>query len=1028
MKNFLRNFGLLLCMFLSISLHAQEQVVTGKVTSAEDNLPLPGVSVTLQGTSKGTVTDVDGNYQINAPSGGNLVFSFLGTEAQTLTVGASTTLDVSLTASASALNEVVVTALGITQEKRGLGYAVQEIKTDALEKSGEQNIVSALQGQIAGAIISSAGGDPGGGTNIILRGVTSLSSGSNNQPLFVVDGIIMSNSTDAGNPLPSAGTNAFNAAEQFSNTNRAADINPNDVASISVLKGPAATALYGLRASNGAIIITTKSAKAGKMTVDVSVTGGMSQVAKSPRIQTRFIQGRLGEFIAEDDPTARSIFRSYGPLLEGSTDKIYDNFRDFYQTGTMSRNNISIGKGNDKGNVRLSLGYNYDKGIVPFSDFNRATAKVTALQKLTDRFTVSGSFGFTNSGGNRPPSGDKSIFSSLSYWPNSYDVNDYIKKDGSQNNITFGVVDNPKYLMYKSPRMDNNNRIIADGTLQYKVTDWLTAKYQLTYDTYHETRNRFVDSTFDVGTQVKGWLTKEHLNFREINSNVYLTAERQLTEKMHGSFMVGNAVVDSERPNSYFERGEGWKLPFTQDISSFKNFISRPYSPQHLRIVSYFADARVNFSDVLYLNVTGRNDIVSTLPAQNRSFFYPSANLSYNFSENLPKNNFLSYGKLRLSWAQVGKGTNPYTSGIYYDVTPNFPYGGTVSGYRRQSTTAEPDLKPERTTSIEVGTELRFAKNRILVDATYFTMDSKDQIVNAPVATSSGFSRYYTNIGLIRNKGIEVMVTGKLVKSRHFNWDMTLNGSKQRGEVVAMPDYLKEISYYESGGVALKVKQGSRLGDLWAFDYARAADGQILIGANGFPTVDQTKQIVMGNAFPDFLASLNNSFNFRGVGVSFLLEWKKGGDVMDLAEVNSVRNGVTQLTERRYERTVFKGVVKNADGTFTTNTNAVALDDNFYRSAAQFYTWGGFTLQDASWFRVRNLNLSYTLPMAAAQKTPFKGGIRATLTGTNLFLNTPFRGYDPDALAFGSGTNLVGFVGRNTPATRSYQLTLNFSL
>ena len=1028
-KLLLPNNFLWICVLMSLLFThlawTQDRQITGKVTES-DNSPLPGVSVIIKGTTRGTTTAADGTYKLSAKEGITLIFSSLGFEKKEMKIGSQTVLNVSLISSTSSLDEVVVTALGFSQEKKSLGYAVQEVKSEAIQNSGQANIVTALQGQVAGAIISGGGGDPGAGTNIILRGITSLSGGSNNQPLFVIDGIIISNATQAGNPLPSAGTNAVNANEQFGNTNRAADINPNDIESLTILKGPAATALYGLRASNGAVVITTKSAKSGKMTVDFTIQGGISQIAKSPRIQTRFVQGRIGEFIQEDDPTQRSIFRSFGPLA-GPNDVIYDNFRDFFQTGVSSRNSVAIGKGTDKGNIRLSLSYNYDKGITPFTDFKRMTAKVNGMRKITDKLTVSGSFSYSNSGGNRAPSGDKSVFSSVSYWPNSYNINDFQKPDGTQNNITFGVVDNPKYLMLKAPRVDNNDRIIADATFQYKIAPWLTAKYQLTYDAYSETRTRQVDSTFDVGIQVKGWLTSEYLNFREINSNFYLTATKNFTDKINGSLMVGNAIVDSKQPDSYYDRGEGWRAPFSNDISSFRNVITRQYSPQHYRIISYFADAKLNINDNLYLNVTGRNDIVSTLPAQNRSFFYPSASLSYLFTENLPKNSFINYGKLRLSWAQVGKSTDPYVSGIYYDFTPNFPFGGTVPGFRRISSTAEPDLKPERTTSIEIGTELRLLKNRLSIDATYFTMDSRDQIVRAPVANSSGFSSYFTNIGLIRNRGVELLLRGSLVKQKNFSWDVTVNASTQTGEVVEMPDYLKEITYYDNGVTALKVRQGSKIGDLWGFDYSRSPDGQVIIGTNGLPVLDQTQQVVMGNALPKWLGGLTNTFTYKGVSLSVLLELRQGGDVTDLAEVNSIRNGITQMTDRRYERAVFNGVVKNADGSFTTNTNAVVLDDNYYR-AFLFYGWGGVAIQDASWFRVRNINLGYSLPDAIAKKTPFKRGIRATLTGTNLFLSTPFRGYDPDALAFGSGTNLIGFVGRNNPATRSFQLTLNFGL
>jgi TonB-linked SusC/RagA family outer membrane protein len=1015
-------------MMLSILAFGQKINVKGKITSSDDGQAVPGVSVSVKGTSIGTTSNAEGFYAISVENGATLTFSFIGMESQTIKLNGQTILNVVMNSATSSLDEVVVTALGITQEKKALGYAVQELKAESIKNSGEPNVINAMQGKIAGAIITSSGGAPGGGTNIILRGITSLSSGSSNQPLFVVDGIIISNNTVAGNPLPSAGSNSPGASEQFSNTNRGADINPDDIESLSVLKGPAATALYGLRASNGAIIITTKRAKSGKLGVSISSSIGLDQLGKSPYIQDRFIQGRNGEFIAENDPTTRSIFRSFGPLVEGSNDKVYDNFRTFYQNGLRNNNNITLTKGTDKYSVYFSLGRNYQKGIVPFSDFSRNSAKAAVNYNVTSKFKVGTTLNYVNSGGNRPPSGDKSIYSSLSYWPNSYDVNDYIKADGSQNNITLGVVDNPKYLMAKSARVDNNNRFIGDINLSYDLTSWLTAKYQVTLDTYKETRSRQVDSTFDVGTQVKGFLVNEYLNFREVNSNLYLTAQKTFNEDFSGSFMLGNSIVDSQSPDSYFERGEGWKAPFDKNISSYRNVTNRPYSPEHYRIVSVFADAKLNYRDMIYLNLTGRNDKVSTLPVQNNSFFYPSANLGFIFTELLPKTNFLTFGKIRASWAQVGKGTSPYVTGSYYNVVDNFPYGGTVPGYNRVSTTADPNLKPERTTSKEIGSELRLLKNRIMIDATYYTMDSKDQIVNAPVSNGSGYSRYFTNIGLIRNKGVELLITGKIIKNKKFGWEASLNWSKQRGTVIEMPKELQEIVYYDNGGVQLRVQEGSRLGDLYAYDYQRAPDGQVLIGSNGFPNVDFSKTVLAGNALPDWLGGLTNTFSYKNMSFSFLLEQRHGGDVADNSENNSVRNGITALTGQRYERVVFDGVVKVADGSFSPNTNLVFLDDNFYRSSAQFYRYKGYTVQDGSWLRLRNVNFNYSLPKELAAKTPFKGGIRFSLTANNLWVNTPFRGYDPESLSFGSGSNIIGFVGNTTPMTKSYQFGVNITL
>jgi TonB-linked SusC/RagA family outer membrane protein len=1022
---------LVILLFYAYTAGAQTGTVTGKVKD-QDGSEIPGVSVSVKGTSLGTLTNETGNYTIDVGPEATLIFSFVGFKRTEVNVANQKVINVTLQSETSVLNEVVVTALGQTQEKRAIGYSVQSIKSEEIRNSGNPNMIGALQGKVAGAVITGSGGAPGAGVNIILRGITSLSGSADNQPLFVIDGIIISNSTTAGNPLPSSGSASPGASEQFANTNRAADINPDDIESVSVLKGPAATALYGLRASNGAIIITTKRGKSGKMNVSVSLSGGLDVLGKSPDIQERFIQGRFGEFISPTEVRQRTPYQSFGPSIIGNTtDRIYDNLRGFYQTGFRTNNNISVTKGGEKGNIYFSVGNNYQRGIVPTTDFSRTSGKLAGSYNLTRNFSVAGSFNYIRSGGKRPPAGDKSIFSALSYWPNTYDVNDYLNADGSYKNLLPGFTDNPRYLVEKSPRIDKVNRYIADVSLNYKIADWLTAKYQLTYDGFNERRSRQVDSTFDVGTAVKGFLIKEYINYREINSNLYVTASKQFNENWNGSLMVGNSIVDSKRPDSYYERGEGWRAPFTNEIGSYRNQQIRPYSPLQYRIVSFFADAKLSYKEMLYLNATGRNDIVSTLPIANNSFFYPSFNAGYIFTENLPKNNVLSYGKLRASWAQVGKGTDPYVTGAYYEIADNFPFGNTIPGYFRRSTTAADNLKPERTTSIEFGTELRFFNNKLMVDATYFTMDSKDQIVRAPVSNVSGYSFYYTNIGLIRNKGVELLLSYKPVQTANFNWDMSLNFTKMSGRVIDMPDELEEISYFDNGsrGV-LKVREGSKVGDLWGLDYLRAPDGQKLIQANGFPLTSLVTT-PYGNALPDWTAGLTNTFNYKGLGLSFLLEWRHGGDVVDLGERNAFRSGSIKITERRYEQVVFKGVVeqKSADGqvTYVPNTKAVVLDDAFYNPSTARYMGNAadFNIQDGSWFRLRTVSLNYALPKSLIANTVFAGGVRFSLTGTNLFLSTPFRGYDPEALTFGSGTNLIGFVGRNNPATKSFQFGVN---
>lgn len=1022
---------LLFLLFSVVSFLATAQkTISGKVVD-EQNEPLAGVSILVKGTTKGASTNSAGLYTLNEVSAGaTLVFTFIGYETQEISAGNQTSINVSLQPSAESLDEIVVTALNQSVNKKSLGYSLQTLKSTDITDAGTQNLVGAMQGKIAGAVITGSGGDPGGGVNIILRGVTSLSAGADNQPLFVVDGIIISNATSMGTSMPSSGSNAYDASEQFSNTNRAADINPDDIESLSVLKGPAATALYGLRASNGAIIITTKRAKAGKLNISVGSSFGIANVGKSPSLQTTYLQGRSGEFVPVEG--SRTPYQSLGPVLESenTTDRLYDNFRGFFRTGFTNNNNVTISKGGDKGNIYFSLGRSYNAGIVPNTDFERNSIKLAGTYNITSKFSASASFNYINSGGNRAPSGDKSIFSALAYWPNTYDVNDYLNADGTYKNILPGFTDNPRYLVERSPRVDKINRYIGDITLNYKINDWLAAKYQVTMDTFDERRTRQVDSTFDVGTSVRGFLIKDFLNYQEINSNLYLTATKKLSSDWSSSFMIGNSVVDSKRPDSFWERGEGHKAPFTDDMSSYRNFTTRPYSPLHYRIVSFFGDAKFSFRDYLFINVTGRNDIVSTLPKSNNSFFYPSVNVGYVFTENLNKNNTLSFGKLRASWAQVGKGTDPYVTGVYYDVTNNFPYGNTVDGFIRRSTTADPNLKPERTSSVELGTELRFMKDKYSLDLTWFSMDSRNQIVRAPVSNVSGYTHYYTNIGLIRNQGLELLASAKWVQTKNFSWDMSLNWSRLRGNVIEMPDELQEISYYDNVVGSLRVREGSRVGDLWGYDFRRNPAGDVIINATtGLPTIDMTlKQY--GNALPDWTAGLVNSFTYKGLNLSALLEWRHGGDVIDLGDRLALRSGSIKLTERRYEQVVYKGVVEttSADGnvTYAPNEKVVYWNDAMYNPSAvassRFNALDKVNIQDASWFRLRSVSIGYALPKKVIENTVFKNGVRFSFTGNNLFVNTPFRGYDPESLAFGSGSNLIGFVGRNTPATRSFQL------
>jgi len=1050
MKNILRLCGVVLCV-LGVSLQSAwaQRTVTGKVTDKETGGRLAGVRVQVKGTRVGSVSDAQGSYKIDVPSDGQvLVFTYVGYAKKEVTIGDQTAVNVALEIDARSLDDVVVTAFGVKQEKKALGYAVQEISSGEIKNANTPNVVSALQGRVAGVTITNSGGAVGGGSQILIRGISSLSPDGDNQPLFIVDGIPISNATQAGNVQPSAGSNAIAGSnEQFAFTNRAADINPDDIESINILKGPAATALYGLRAANGVVIITTKRGIAGKTLITFSSTVTVDEVGKTPTVQNRWGQGG-----GADTLDRRTNFWSFGlPRALNPNDPFFDNYRSFFRTGTRFDQNLTVSGGNANTKYFVSASRMDQTGIVPGTDFQRSTVSLRGSTDFDEKFSVSASINYSNSGGTRPNNGDRSIFSALNFWIPSYDINDAAiaapplnqrttdpyqpirTADGRITNIVYndGVIDSPLFFALRSSLRDNVNRVFGDIKFDYKPTSWLTATYQLTLDYFNDTRRRVAPPEVGPAQTVNGFIIEQSLNRRELNSQLFLTARSSFSEDLEGSITVGNAITDIET-SSIFARGETFALRGFFDISNTSTaFNSRDFALQ--RLIGVFADARLTYKNMLFLTLTGRNDWSSTLPAQNRSFFYPSASLSFAFSELLKNDDnfsWLSFGKVRGSWAEVGKdGIGPYRIGEYYTSVGAI---NTTTGFRLSSAAGSNQLRPERTTGIEFGVEAKFLDNRIGLDVTYYSQEVRDQIVNLPVSLATGYSTFLINGGTIRNTGVEVLLTATPILTNEFSWDITVNWSQQRGSIVSINEGINEILYLDAIGYILSkaVRPGSdptnpnpAVGDLYGYDFVRNAQGQAIIQPDGYPTVDFSRQVRVGNALPDWQGGITNTFSWNGLSLSFLLEFRQGGDVFDIAEPNRYRNGISGWTDVRYRNTVFNGV--NTQGQPNTTPvlwqGAAINTTNFlFRNFNRTINAYQFNLQDASWIRLRNVSLSYNLPKAWFGEGSFIQGVRLTLTGNNLWLTTPFRGFDPDGLANGSGSNTIGFVGRNTPATRNY--------
>jgi TonB-linked SusC/RagA family outer membrane protein len=1010
----LKAFTLLVFLFVSFLAVAQEGTISGKVTSI-DNTPLPGVNILVRGTNRGTVSDADGNFKIAAKDGETLVFSQIGQKTVEQTINGQTDITIAMEDDITTLGEVVVTALGISQEKRSLGYAVQEVKGSDITQSKTGNVLASLQGRVAGARIQMSGGAPGAGVSILIRGLTSISPNRSSEPLFVIDGVPISNETQVSNVLPSSNITSPGSSEQYSFSNRAMDINPDDIESLTVLKGPAATGLYGLRGSNGVIVITTKKGSAGKPQIAYSGSMGWDEINKTPGIQTQYREGtggarRIGV------PGAATPFQTYGPLAT-ENDPFYDNLRNFFQTGVRINNTLSVSGGNEKSTYYTSISNFNQKGIVPNSDWNRTTVKISGKSDLSDKLTIRGSATYTNSGGLRPQGGDKSIMSALTFHTPSADVNDYINPDGSIKSYAGTIIDNPRYLAEFSTMEDDVDRIIGYAGANLKITDWLTADYQLGTDFYGDQRVRIAPPGLDITANTNGFMVEERSLYREINSTFLLTATRSFNENLKGSLMVGNNIMDINQ-NQLNVRGEGFALKGFYDLSNTANrFVSEDGFTR--RVVGVFADAKIDYKGIAYASITARNDWATTLPKANRSFFYPSISTGFVFSEAFHlENKVFSYGKIRASVAQVGKDASPYQAGQYYESAAGFPFNR-ISGFRKSSTAGDPNLRSELTTTLELGTDLKFYNNRLWIDVTAYNGISDRQIVEIPVSNVSGLARYSTNAGKIRNRGLEILFGATPVQTDDFKWDVLLNWSANRSKVLSMPEGINEI-IFQDDRILNKIVVGGSIGDLYGRPYKRDVNGQLIIGADGFPTWTDAFEKV-GNAIPDWMGGITNTVSWKGISLSFLVEVRQGGDVYDVGMRNRIRNGTDERTALRNVDVVFGGVLANGE----PNTQAVRLDgDTYYRIEANYNGVADVLLQDASWVRLRSASLSYAFGKSLLNKTPFSA-LSLSASGNNLVLVTPFKGFDPEGATYGSGSNSFGYTGLNIPATRGVTLSLN---
>ena len=1033
--------GLLVLLALAHPARAQERTVTGTVTDAETGAPIPGVNVLAGTPPVGTSTDADGAYRLEAPaSADSLVFSFIGYERLAVAIAGRSVVDVALTAQARLFDDVVVTALGIERDERELGYAVQQIDAADLQEAEADNLVSALSGRVAGAQVIDTGGAPGQGARIILRGVTSLNPLADNQPLFVVDGIPIDNSTDSG-------------AEGFDSrgfSNRAVDVNPNDVASVNVLKGAAATALYGVRAANGAIIITTKRGRAGTTRVEVSSAVGAEAVNRFPEVQQTYTQGFSGAY----DP--ESFWCCWGAPLDEARQvtpglTFYNNWEQAYETGYSLDNNVSVSGGSEAASFYTSIARLDNGGVLPFSDWARTSVRLSGTLRPSAAFRFGGSLNYVNSGGDR-------VFADrfnerLIYWTPNQNVADYIKPNGtmvgyygSDDNVGTNALYDARFATYN----DDVNRLIGNVNAGVTLVEGVDVTYRLGVDTYSDARFQTLQGPQGVegenALDSEGEVGETRISSRDVTSTVNVSLSRRLAPKLQADLLLGNDVFDRSY-DQVFAFGSDLTIPNFYNLSNARDITTSQFIRDQ-RLVGVYGDLKLNYDETVYLGVTGRNDWSSTLPVESRSFFYPSVSLAYVFTETLGSSPVLEFGKLRASLSQVGKDAPPYATNVTFASPGVFPLNG-QTGFTQSSVLGSPDLKPERTTSFEVGADLRFFGGRVSLDGTYYNSTSRDQIIPVPISNATGFSRFITNAGSIRNTGVELVLNASVVETDDFGWNVTANFARNRNKVVEIREGIETIELGDQFGYAgsrayLQLIPDAPYGAIYGTSYARYyapgedddplevdPDRPLLIGADGFPVIDRTLRS-LGNMTPDWIGGLLNRISYKNVELSALVDVSFGAE-----KYNQFNNffgafGIAEYTLDRNETRVFEGVT--ADG--QPNTQAVWLgqgtgpDGRAYGAGYYRNTYRASTensVFDASYVKLRNVALSYGLPASVLGRTGIDSA-RLRFAVSNVILWSPYPYWDPEVTSSGAGSNTTGFSGLAHPGVSGYTLTLELGI
>jgi TonB-linked SusC/RagA family outer membrane protein len=1061
-KSFRLVLLLLVSFFMSMSMYAQK--ISGKITASADGAPLPGASVQVKGSNTGVITDLDGNFSIDAPANSTLVVSFVGYKGVEIPVGNQTIINFSLD-EGSNLDEVVVTALGIKKEAKKLGYSTTTVAAEQLTENRTPNFINALSGKIAGVNISGLGTGPAGTSKIRIRGQSSI-NGQNN-PLIVVNGVPIDNTNFATNPGNASADNSIQV-RGGGNTSDGGDglssINPDDIESMTVLKGATAAALYGSRAKDGVIMITTKTKGDSK---GIGVSYNTNFTTETPLdftdYQYEYGQGENGVRPTAPNPTSGQW--SFGEKIQpGMTQVLFDNqtvpytpvlnrIRGFFRDGQNFTNTISLSTSGEKGGMNLSFANMDNKGIVPNNTFNRKTINLGFAYDLSPKISFNGNINYSNEYNKNPPNianQDNSIPTALYNLANTMplelmDQKKYNPLTGNEYIYSrFQNRTNPYWTLAEQFQNIRRDRVFGNVSVKYKLLDWLAIQGRVGQDFWSRDQdyNNFPTGHASLAAApagfVNGAYTQESRRFRETNADLLITATRAFGDFGIDLTAGGNQMYRRSDLNSTFVQDFVVRGLYTVMNGRVKDPL---YNLSERAVNSIYGSGEFSYKNFLYLNATVRNDWFSTLSPENRSILYPSVSLSYVLSEsfaNLPS--WLRFAKVRAAYAEVGSDTDvsPYSNSLFYGINANLlanpagafqPVGGSLG-----TTLPNPNLKPMRASEKEVGLELRLFDSRVNIDFAAYQKQTTDQIVSSQISDASGFNSTLINSGKSQTNGVEMLLTLVPVKTKDFKWEFTSNASYNKTKVLSLttdddgtpekdinkdgrPERITVGTHVFNG--ELRQIVGQEMGQIYGFGYARDPQGRIIFGANGIAT--RTSDLIsFGTALPRWVGGFTNSFNYKGISLSFLIDFKLGNKMLSGTNFNLTRHGLHKMTLPGRDQGGIIGDGVNSKG----EANTVKANPQDYWSVVRSLALVEPIVYDGGYWKLRQITAGYDISRFIPKSLPIKGA-KISLVANNVFLLKKWiDNIDPETFGY-SSDNLVGMESTGLPSTRSMGVNLN---